>query len=259
MNDNNIVYFDNVSFEYNGGSLALDNINLKIDKNELACIVGPNGGGKSTLLKLILGLLHPSSGQIKVFGEKPGKNNLKIGYMPQYTNFDPNFPISVKEIVIMGRLGKPGIKGIFEWFTKKDNEIVKNVLNEVEMSEFANYPFSKLSGGQRQRVLFARAIACQPELLILDEPTSNVDAIIESKIYELLNVYKNNMTIILVSHNLGFVSDLVKEVICVNKKALIHPTNDITDEALIHAYGSNARVVLHNVHCTDHGHEHNHD
>ena len=236
-----IIKINNLSFSYNGLPV-LDEVNLTIYERDFLSIVGPNAGGKTTLLKLILGLLKPSDGSIRVFGLPPVKARSRIGYMPQYSNLDPLFPVSVLDVVLMGRLGNGRRVG---FFGKSDREAAEEALRKVELQDVSNRAFSDLSGGQHQRVLIARALVTNPDLLLLDEPTSNVDAVVETELYELLNQLNEKMTVVLVTHDLGFVSGYVKRVACVNRKVVVHATNEISGEMINELYGCEVQMVRH--------------
>ncbi|MCK5436549.1 MAG: ABC transporter ATP-binding protein, partial [Desulfobulbaceae bacterium] len=204
----NAVYLKNVSFSFSERPV-LEDVNLTIKRGDFASIVGPNGGGKTTFLKLLLGLQKPDSGEILVLGRKPAKSRFRVGYMPQHANLDMQFPVTVMDVVLMGRLGR----SLGGRYSKKDREAAAKALSEVEMSGSANHMFRELSGGQRQRVLIARALCCEPELLLLDEPTSNVDPEMEEAFLNILTELNQRMTILMASHDLGFVSQVVKSVI----------------------------------------------
>jgi zinc transport system ATP-binding protein len=236
------VTIDNLSFSYDG-FLVLENVNLSIPVGDFVSVVGPNGGGKTTLLKLILGLLAPSTGSIKVFCMSPDLARQKIGYMPQRAELDPDFPASVMEVALMGRLGHGQS---FGRYSRGDKEIVKAALEQVSLYGMRKKPFSAISGGQRQRLFIARALACEPDLLLLDEPTANLDMVMEGDLYELLQKLNEKLTIVMVSHDLGFVSRVVKNVICVKRKVLMHPTCDISGSMINEIYGSPMRMVRHN-------------
>lgn len=248
---NRVVEFERVSFAYDG-SLVLENVTFGIDRGDFLSIVGPNGGGKTTILKLILGLVRPRAGEVRVFGNSPEKARSRIGYMPQNTTLDPLFPVSVREVVLMGRLGASSVLG---FYSRADRIMAEQALDMVEMKGFMKRPFASLSGGQSQRVLLARALVTQPELLILDEPTSNVDVAIESELYELLRRLNESMTIVLVTHDLGFVSKYVKNVACVNKRLVSHPTCEISGETISAIYGSDMHMIRHDT-ISDGGHRH---
>jgi len=233
-----------VSFAYDGVPV-LEDVDLTIQPREAVCIVGPNGGGKTTLVKLMLGLLKPDRGEVLVFGRSPGQSRLRIGYMPQYARHDLQFPATVTDVVLMGRLGRKGVAGFLGLFGKADRDAAREALGRVGMDKFARQPFSAISGGQRQRVLIARALCCQPDLLVLDEPTANVDILVESQLSEVLKELNQRMTILLVSHDLGFVSHLVETVVCVNRTVVVHPTSELDGDAIRDVYGGEVRIVRH--------------
>ena len=240
-----IIDFRDVTFSY-GGEPVLENVSFSVDQREAVCIVGPNGGGKTTLVKLMLGLLSPQRGDIRVFGQTPGRARLRAGYMPQHIQYDSQFPVTAMDIVLMGRLGQRGLAGLMGWHGRSDRRAAIHALGQVEMGEFGPRPFASLSGGQRQRVLIARALCCNPDMLVLDEPTSNVDTLAESRLLDLLGELNRRMTILMVSHDLGVVSGLVGRVICVNRRVVVHPTSEMTGDAIRDIYGSDVRMVRHN-------------
>ncbi len=250
-----IVVFRDVSFAY-GNVSVLEDVNLTIGPRESVSIVGPNGGGKTTLLKLILGLLQPTSGEIRIFGRTPEAARARVGYMPQYLRYDPRFPVTAMDVVLMGRLGGGGVAGFFGWHGRGNRQAALQSLAEVNMQQHARRPFSNLSGGQQQRVLIARALCVRPELLLLDEPTANVDARIEAQLLEILEDLNRRMSIVMVSHDLGFVIDMVHSVICVNCRVVVHPTSELTGEVIRDIYGGDVRMVRHDHRCSVEGHEH---
>ena len=207
-----MVEIKNLTFKYNN-EIILENINLKIEKYDYVALIGPNGGGKTTLIKLILGLLKPTSGKIIL-------NTKKIGYVPQYTNFSLDIPIRVIDVVLQGRLNK------FKFFyNEKDKKIALEKLSLVGMSEFKNKKISDLSGGQRQRVLIARALVNEPDILILDEPTSAIDIKGQKEIYKIL---KNlNITKLIISHDINILLEGVNKVAWISKKLVLHNTPDL--------------------------------
>ncbi|HOX37157.1 MAG TPA: ABC transporter ATP-binding protein [Candidatus Brocadiia bacterium] len=240
-----------VSFAYDGYE-ALRNVSLVIREGELCCVVGPNGGGKTTLLRLMLGALKPTRGEIRVFGLSPNAARARVGYMPQHSRYDPQFPVTVMDVVLMARAERR-----LGWrYTSADKSVAARCLEEVEMGGFSGRLFNALSGGQRQRVLLARALACEPQLLLLDEPTANVDVVVEDKLYSILKALGERMTIVMVSHDLGFVSDIVQSVICVNRRVVVHPTSNITGEVIRDIYGGDMRIVRHDHRCSEEGHKH---
>jgi zinc transport system ATP-binding protein len=255
MSSDPVISLHGVTFSY-GGEPVLEDVNLSVGEREAVCIVGPNGGGKTTLVKLILGLLTPQRGEVRVFGQPPRRARLRAGYMPQHIQHDPQFPVTVMDIVLMGRLGQGGWGGVLGWHGRADRRAALDALAQVDMEGSERRPFAALSGGQRQRVLIARALACKPELLLLDEPTSNVDSLVEARLLDLLRELNRRMTIVMVSHDLGFVSGLVEKVICVNRRVVVHPTSQMTGQAIRDIYGGEVRMVRHNEFSSfDHTHD----
>ena len=241
MIDNPAVTFENVSFAYNGENV-LEQVNLSLPSREFVWIVGPNGGGKTTLLKLMMGILKPSQGKVKVFGEVPSNVRQLIGYMPQESQLDLKFPFRVIDVVLMGRLGNSGGK---LKYSNYDYEVVEKALNEVGLSGKEKLHFSQLSGGQMRRLLIARALACEPDLLLLDEPTANLDLLVVRELYELLAKLSQHLSVIMVSHDPAFVSESVQKVVCVRKKVHVHPTTELDNEMLSELYGGQVRIVRH--------------
>jgi zinc transport system ATP-binding protein len=250
METDHDIILENVSFAYKQNKI-LEDVTLFIQKGEFASIVGPNGGGKTTLLKLILGLLKPDQGRIRIFGQPPAQARQKIGYMPQYAPLDMNFPATVMDVVLMGRLAEKTL-----WFSKKDRSEALAAIDEVGMTGFAGTGFNELSGGQRQRILIARALCSRPAILLLDEPTANVDHETEVNLFSILQTLNAKMTILVVSHDLGFVSKYVKSVICVNRKVVIHPTTLMNGLLIKDIYHGDLKMVRHDHRCSHEGHSH---
>ena len=244
----NKVTIKNLSFAYNSFYI-LKNVNINIKEREIITIVGPNGGGKTTLLRLILGLLKPLTGTILINGHTPEKQRKKLGYVPQYTYFDRKFPITVFEVVLMSRIKA------FGFYTKKDREIAHNALKEVGLSDLRNEPFFNLSGGQAQRVLIARALSTETEIMLLDEPTANIDPILGKHLNSLLLKLNKRITILLVTHDVGFVTNITQRVFCVNKTVVEHPIEDLKDDTISSAYSSGIKLVRHDHHIKEHHHE----
>ncbi len=251
MKNKNIIEIENLSFSYDGPPV-LEDVSLNIGEKEFICIVGPNGGGKTTLLKLLLGILKPVSGRVKVFGKPPREVSHKIGYVPQHASIDPYFPVTVIDVVLMGVLNKKNTFGFFKTTCKSS---ALSVLERLDIGCLAHHPFSELSGGQRQRVLIARALISDPELLLLDEPTSSLDIDVESGFYNTLKEISRKISVLIVSHDIGFVTPFATSVMCVNRKAVIHPTSDISGEIINQLYGRDMVMVRHDHRCSEKGHQ----
>jgi len=252
MKNNPIVSLKNVKFSYGPGTPVLEDVSFEIMENETVCMVGPNGGGKTTLLNLILGLLKPDKGTISVFGEKPEKARIRIGYMPQYTQFDSDFPVNALDVVIMGRVNRR----FWGRYSKEDREAALNAMEEMGMADLAFRHFSALSGGQRQRILIARALTCDPELLLLDEPTANIDPGVQEDFYAKVEELSKRMTVLMVSHDLGVVSRKISSVVCVNRKVNIHPVSRLDGSVIREIYGHDLDIVRHDHICSEKGHIH---
>jgi zinc transport system ATP-binding protein len=238
------ISIDDLWFSYDGHDV-LESVSLKVMPREFTCMVGPNGGGKTTLLKLILGLLRPGRGVVSVLGMSPVEARPKIGYVPQHAHLDPQFPISVSDVVLMARLGNSGFR--FASYRKEDLDAAETAMRKLQVHDLRHRHFSSLSGGQRQRVLIARALACRPEILLLDEPTAGLDLSVEIDFFGLLRNVTESMTVVMVSHDLGFVSRFVSKVVCVRGKVVVHPTSEITGEIINQIYGAPMKMVRHDL------------
>lgn len=214
--------------------LALDNINLEVKEGEFLAIIGPNGGGKTTLLKAILGLIPIEKGEISIDGKGIEKNRHLIGYVPQFSLVDRKFPISVLEVVMTAIL-KPGLHPFFK-YSKENREVALNKLKMVGIEHLANRQIADLSGGEFQRLLIARALATEPKILFLDEPTASVDPYSKEQIYNLLNDLNKNVTIVMVTHDLHVLSKLVKSVACLNRTLTYHGNELPPEELVTHMY-----------------------
>lgn len=244
-----VIDIQDVTFSY-GIAPVLERVSLQVNEREFLGIVGPNAGGKSTLLKLILGLLEPQRGHIRVYGREAHEASRLLGYVPQHPSFTRDFPITVEQVVSLGRLGIPQPKG---WLgalhssalARRDRQAARNALAEVEADDLSERRIGSLSGGQLQRVLLARALVCEPRALILDEPTANIDQRLESDIYDLLKRLNQRMAILVVSHDVGFVSGYVSRVACINRTLVCHRTDAIDGQIIQELYGINVRMVAH--------------
>jgi zinc transport system ATP-binding protein len=223
-----VVEVRNVSFAYNGQAV-LEDVNLDIEPADFIAVIGPNGGGKTTLLKLMLGLLKPRSGSIQIFGQSPRAASHHIGYVPQDVHINRNFPVSAVDVVQMGKL-EPGKR----WALNKagDRRDAIRALEQMEMDRHADRRIGELSGGQRQRVFIARALVTSPRLLLLDEPTASIDTRGQTDFFRMLQTLNENMTIVVVSHDLMAISTHVKSVACVNRRVHYHNQAEITGEMM---------------------------
>lgn len=236
---------------------VLEDVSLTVYERDFIGMIGPNGGGKTTLIKVLLGLLRPKRGSVSIMGQPVEIGRHHIGYVPQIVVFDRSFPIRVWDVVRMGRLNK---QHLLRRYNKNDNAIVADMLRRVDMLNLKDRPIGELSGGQRQRVYIARALATQPQILLLDEPTASVDPQIRSDIFELLRTLNEQITIILVSHDMNAVSSYVKTVGCLNRRLFYHDDKSITPDMLDTAYHCPVDLIAHGVpHRVFSTHTHPHD
>ena len=245
----------NLYVEY-GDNMVLEDINLKIKDKHFLGIIGPNGGGKSTLLKAIVGLVDYKKGEIKIYGKKPADLNGILGYVPQASKFDKNFPINVEEVILSGIL-KDNLK-IFKKYTKKDKNKAKKIMKRLDIINLKKRQIGQLSGGQLQKVLIGRALMTEPKILLLDEPTTSIDASSTTQIYELLNELNKDMTIIIVSHNMEAVASYLDSVACLNKKLYHHHEKQLDPETVKNVYGCPVDLVAHGMPHRVLGNHHSH-
>ncbi len=222
-----VVELDSVRFAYNGG-MVLEGISLAVHAHDFLALIGPNGGGKTTLLKIIAGILSPSGGSVRVFGDEPPRSALRLGYVTQNTGTHTEFPVSALDVALMGRLGHPKR---FRRFTDIDHAEALTALDSVGMRAFSDRRIGSLSGGQRQRVFLARALACKPDMLILDEPTAGVDAEGRKMIYDLLSALRDRMTILVASHDQALLFGYSTAVAYVNRTLHLHESPILPKEA----------------------------
>ena len=230
--EDSIVEIKDLCFAYNGQTV-LENVNLNIQQGDFIAMIGPNGGGKTTLLKLMLGLLKPSKGSIRVLGDTTEKASHHIGYVSQDVHLNRRFPITSLDVVLMGNLGPNKRWGRS---SPQDRREALDALERMEIEAFADSKIGQLSGGQRQRVLIARALVTNPKVLLLDEPTASIDAKGQAEFYRLLKELNEDITILVVSHDLVAISTYVKSVACVNKRLHYHHHAEITGEMLEEMY-----------------------
>ena len=248
----NVIDIDNLSVNLNGKEV-LKKINLSLEEKKFIGIVGPNGGGKTTLLRTVLGLIKPSSGEIRIFGKSPKeilKNGNIFGYLPQTLKIKTHFPIRVKDVVMMGRYGRIGT---LRWPKEEDKKKTLEYLAIMGIEELKNEPFGNLSGGQQQRASIARALAGEPKILILDEPNTGIDVIGQEDFYHLLNGLRKkiDLTIIMASHDIGTIPTYVDDIACLNNTLHYHgnPLGALNETILTSLYGKSVDVLMHTDIC----------
>ncbi len=237
-----LIELNNVTAGYNRDHPAIENVDLSVKRNDFMAIIGPNGGGKTTLLKVVLGLLSPFSGTVRVFGEEPSRSRKNIGYVPQVIP-SRTFPISVLDVVLMGRMNS---SGLFRKYSEIDRKVAVQNLDKLGVAHLSGKRMDQLSGGQKQRVLIARALAGEPELLLLDEPVASVDSETQHSFYNLLSNLNNRMAIVLVTHDVGAVSSHVKSIACIIKHLVSHGET-ISEKDVVQAYGCPFELIAHGV------------
>lgn len=239
--EKDIVNIEDLSFYYDG-NIVLDSIDLVIKEKDLLAIIGPNGGGKTTLLKIILGLLRPQSGKVRVFGKDPIKSSHKVGYLRQYQELDRDFPIDVYDAVLMGRY-----KGAFTKYSEKDRQAASDSLKTLGIHGLKDRHIKDLSGGQLQRMLLARAIVKSPGLLLLDEPLNSIGADMQQEIYELLRDLSKSMAVVFVTHDISAISKYMDKVACLNRKLFYHGDREGSLGKLEEAYNCPIEILGHGV------------
>ncbi len=221
---------------------VLERVDLLIGRDEYMAVLGPNGSGKTSLLLVILGLLEPQAGTVRVFGAPPREARGRIGYVPQHARFDRDFPIRVLDVALMGRLGlrPPGRP-----FSAHDREVAHVMLERMGVERLAPRPIGALSGGELQRVLIARALTSEPKLLLLDEPAAGLDERIGTSLWEQLEALSREMAVVLVSHDIGAISAHVQRVACLNRSLFVHDAHELTPEVLEKIYGAPVTLLAH--------------
>ena len=223
-----IIKLENISAAYDG-RVVLKNVNLTVAADDYLGIIGPNGGGKTTLIKIILGLKKQTSGKIRFYRDGKEVKNITMGYLPQYSKIDKDFPISVYEVVLSGLASQ---KKIFRPYSRAQTQQVDKTLEEMQLEELKRRPINALSGGQLQRVLLARALVSRPDVIVLDEPNTYIDKNFQAQMYEMLGHINEQRAIIIVSHDITEILYNVKHVACVNGHLHYHESTDIPQEKL---------------------------
>lgn len=232
-----LIEVRDVTFGY-GREVVLDHVDLDIHPRDFLAIIGPNGGGKTTLVKVILGLLRPWSGEV-VRRVDPGR----LGYVPQFSTFDKSFPLRVSDVVLMGRLGR---RGLFQRYSREDREDVGRILDRLKLSGVARSHVAEISGGQLQRVLIARSLAADPEILFLDEPTASIDAESREVLQEILEDLNRTIPVVVVTHDVTSMSSMVRRIACINRRLFYHG-EEIDQHVLEEVYGCPVELVAHGV------------
>ena len=241
MTHEEVVRMEDVWLHYDGASI-LEGVNLSIEHGDFLGLIGPNGGGKTTLLKVILGLVKPSHGKVLVLGQTPERGRRFIGYVSQHNLFDHDFPVSVWDVVLMGRYGRAGL---LRRYSGEDRRTAQKALQTMGMLDYKNRQVGKLSGGEQQRVFIARALVSEPRLLLLDEPTASVDPTMQTEFYELLERLKEQMAIVLVSHDISAISIYVDKIACLNRQLFYHGSKEIGPEVLEATYKCPVQMIAH--------------
>jgi zinc transport system ATP-binding protein len=241
MASEEVVRLEDVWVHYDSVPV-LEGVSLSIEQDDFLGIIGPNGGGKTTLLKVILGLIRPSHGTVSVLGKPPQRSRDRVGYVAQNNLFDRDFPISVWDVVLMGCYGRAGL---LRRYSNEDRGMARSVLETVGMLDYKDRQIGKLSGGEQQRVFIARALVAEPRLLLLDEPTASVDSAMQTEFYELLARLKRRMAIVLVSHDISAVSIYVEKIACLNHELYYHGSKEIGPEVLEATYKCPIQMIAH--------------
>jgi zinc transport system ATP-binding protein len=248
-----IITLEDVCAGYDEDTI-LEGVNFEMYPRDYVGLIGPNGGGKTTLIKVILGLIKPWCGSVRIFGKEPLEGRGHIGYVPQLQTDDKNFPISIWEVVQMGRLGRGSL---IHRMRPEDERAIEEKLRWVNLLDIRKKAMGELSGGQRQRVYIARALATEPDILLLDEPTTSVDVEASTNLYELLRELNEQIAILLISHDMSAISTYVKTIGCVNRRLIYHREKQITADMLAEGYKCPVDLIAHGIpHRVLHNHTH---
>ncbi|MGB4235769.1 MAG: ABC transporter ATP-binding protein [Methanoregulaceae archaeon] len=240
--DEEVIVAEDVWYSRND-QYILEGVNLTIRSGDFYAIIGPNGGGKTTLLKIFLGLLSPDRGTVRIFGGTPEKNRSRLGYVPQMRTFDFHYPIRVRDMVLSGRLSQ--IRRIPRRFGTDDRAATDQALETMGITHLADREIQNLSGGEQQRVIIARALVGNPDILLLDEPTLSVDAPTQAGFYQILDDLARRMTIVLITHDIGVVVSHVTKIACLNRRLFTHDSREITQDMIDSTYGCPVDIIAH--------------
>ncbi len=239
------------------GAWVLESVNLEIPERHILAIVGPNGGGKTTLVRVLLGLLRPERGEVTVFGGAPAAARRQIGYLPQVKTGQRDFPVSVMDVVLMGAYPR---LGLLAWPGRAERQRAGELLGELGVGDMVDRPFGLLSSGQQQRVGIARALIGQPRLLVLDEPSTGVDVVGQETFYRFLGGLRDRrgMSVVMVTHDIGAVSAAVDSVVCLNRRVHYygHPEGAFTPEVVARTFGPDMHFLFHQEGCRTCGEDH---
>lgn len=229
---------------FRGEHAVLEDIHLDLEAGDFLGLIGPNGGGKSTLLKVMLGLIKPDRGEVRIFGLPPAAARGSVGYLPQKTVFDHSFPVKALDVVLMGRFSR---SGLLHRYGRDDREAALRALQAVGMAGRAGREIGALSGGEQQRIFVARSLVSDPRLLLLDEPTSGVDSAQQKEFYDLLCHLNRDLSIaiVLVSHDVTAISTYVSKIACLNQRLYYHGTKELTSDEIEKAYGCPVEMIAH--------------
>lgn len=242
MPEKPLISVRDVTFGY-GREVVLDRVDLEIHDHDFLAIIGPNGGGKTTLLKVILGLLRPWSGEV-VFNLPGGRTQGRLGYVPQFSTFDKSFPLRVADVVLMGRLGS---RGLLHRYTREDRAAAAGALERLRLADLARAHIDEISGGQLQRVLIARALVSDPDILFLDEPTASIDAESRVTLRGLLEELNERIPVVVVTHDVTSIAPMVQRIACINRRLFYHGGPELSHEVLEEVYGCPVELVTHGV------------
>jgi zinc transport system ATP-binding protein len=247
------VQVRDVTFGY-GQEVVLDHVNLDIQGNDFLAVIGPNGGGKTTLLKVMLGLLRPWSGKVVWRLPSGADPRGRLGYVPQFSTFDKDFPLRVQDMVLMGRLGR---RSLLRPYGREDRAAADRALERLGLRSVARAHVSEISGGQLQRALIARALVADPEILFLDEPTASIDAESRETLRDLLEDLNRTIPIVVVTHDVTSLASMVRRIACINRKLFYHGDPELSLEVMEEVYGCPVELVTHGVpHRVLHHHHH---